>query len=42
VKAKLGQQFVDYLISPEGQKVIASYKVSGQQLFHPDANKPGA
>jgi tungstate transport system substrate-binding protein len=42
VNAKLGQQFVDYLVSPEGQKVVASYKVSGQQLFTPDANKPGA
>jgi tungstate transport system substrate-binding protein len=42
VKVKLGQQFVDYLVSPEGQKVIASYKVSDQQLFTPDANKPGA
>jgi len=42
VKADLGRQFIHYLTSPEGQKVIASYKVSGQQLFTPDANKPGA
>ncbi len=42
VKAKLGREFIDYLISPEGQKVIASYRVQGKQLFHPDANKPGA
>ncbi len=42
VKVKLGQQFIDYLISPEGQKVIANYRVQGKQLFHPDANKPGA
>jgi tungstate transport system substrate-binding protein len=42
VKVKLGQQFVDYLVSPKGQKVIASYKVSDQQLFTPDAKKPGA
>jgi tungstate transport system substrate-binding protein len=42
VKVKLGNAFINYLISPEGQKVIASYKVQGKQLFHPDANKPGA
>ena len=42
VKADFGRQFIHYLTSPEGQKVIASYKVSGQQLFTPDANKPGA
>jgi tungstate transport system substrate-binding protein len=42
VKAKLGQEFIDWLISPEGQKIIASYKVSGQELFFPDANVPGA
>jgi tungstate transport system substrate-binding protein len=42
VKKDLGQQFIDYLVSPEGQNVITSYKVSGQQLFTPDANKPGA
>jgi tungstate transport system substrate-binding protein len=38
VKAKLGEAFINYLISPEGQKVIQSYKVDGQQLFYPDAN----
>jgi tungstate transport system substrate-binding protein len=42
VKVDLGKRFIDYLIAPEGQEVIASYKVSGQQLFTPDANKPGA
>jgi len=42
VKKALGQQFIDYLISPEGQKAIARYKVAGQQLFYPDANEPGA
>ncbi|MGD9510391.1 MAG: substrate-binding domain-containing protein [Geminicoccaceae bacterium] len=38
VKAELGQQFVDWLISPEGQQAIASYKIDGQQLFFPNAN----
>ena len=38
VKKRLGQQFIDWLISPDGQGAIASYKINGQQLFHPDAN----
>jgi tungstate transport system substrate-binding protein len=42
VKVDLGKRFIDYLIAPEGQEVIANYKVSGQQLFTPDAKKPGA
>ena len=37
VKADLGQQFVDWLISREGQDAIASYKINGQQLFFPNA-----
>ncbi len=37
VKAALGQAFVDWLISPEGQAVIAGYKIDGQQLFFPNA-----
>ncbi|XDB00122.1 extracellular solute-binding protein [Sulfitobacter sp. LCG007] len=37
VKAALGQQFVDWVISPEGQQAIADYKVDGQQLFFPNA-----
>lgn len=42
VKKDLGQQFIDYLISPEGQAVIASYKVNGKQLFYLDAGDRGA
>lgn len=42
VKKDLGQAFIDYLISPQGQKDIASYKVDGQQLFFPNANDPEA
>ncbi len=37
VKKELGQQFVDWVVSPEGQKAIAGYKINGQQLFFPDA-----
>jgi tungstate transport system substrate-binding protein len=39
VKKELGQAFVDWLISPEGQAAIAGYKIGGQQLFFPDAAK---
>ncbi|MGH6789252.1 MAG: substrate-binding domain-containing protein, partial [Pseudolabrys sp.] len=42
VKKDLGQQFIDYLISPEGQKDIANYKIGGQQLFYPNANDHNA
>jgi tungstate transport system substrate-binding protein len=42
VKKDLGQAFVDWLVSPEGQKAIADYKIEGQQLFFPNANVPGA
>jgi tungstate transport system substrate-binding protein len=41
VKKELGQTFVDWLVSPEGQAVIAGYKIDGQQLFFPDAAKKG-
>ena len=37
VKKELGRAFIDWLISPEGQNAIRSYKVQGQQLFFPDA-----
>jgi tungstate transport system substrate-binding protein len=37
VKAELGQAFVDWLISKEGQQAIADYKINGQQLFFPNA-----
>ena len=42
VKKDLGQAFIDYLVSPEGQKTIAGYKVNGQELFFPNANDPNA
>jgi tungstate transport system substrate-binding protein len=37
VKAKEAQAFIDWLVSPEGQAAIASYKIDGQQLFFPNA-----
>jgi tungstate transport system substrate-binding protein len=42
VRKELGQRFIDYLISPEGQRDIANYKIDGKQLFHPDADDAGA
>jgi len=42
VKKDLGQQFIDFLISPEGQKDISNYKINGEQLFYPNANDPSA
>ena len=42
VKKAEGQAFIDWLVSPEGQKAIAAYKVGGEQLFFPNADTPGA
>ena len=38
VKQDLGQQFIDWVISREGQQAIAEYKINGQQLFFPNAH----
>lgn len=37
VKKDLGQAFVDWLISADGQTAIRDYKIEGQQLFFPNA-----
>jgi len=37
VKKELGQAFIDWVVSPEGQNTIASYKINGEQLFFPNA-----
>jgi len=42
VKKNLGQQFIDWLISAEGQRDIAGYKIDGKQLFYPNAGDPQA
>jgi tungstate transport system substrate-binding protein len=39
VKQELGQSFVDWLISAEGQAAIAAYTIDGKQLFFPNAEK---
>jgi tungstate transport system substrate-binding protein len=41
VKADLGQAFIDWVLSPEGQEAIRGYKIQGQQLFFPNAGKAG-
>jgi tungstate transport system substrate-binding protein len=42
VKREMGQAFIDWLVSPEGQKSIADYKIDGEQLFFPNANDKDA
>ena len=37
VKKAEGTAFIDWLVSPEGQASIASYKIGGEQLFFPNA-----
>ena len=37
VKKDLGQAFIDWVVSAEGQSAIAAYKIDGQQLFFPNA-----
>jgi tungstate transport system substrate-binding protein len=37
VKAKDGQAFIDWLISPQGQRTITEYRVGGEQLFFTNA-----
>jgi tungstate transport system substrate-binding protein len=37
VKKEMGQAFIDWVISSEGQEAIAAYKVNREQLFFPNA-----
>ncbi len=39
VKQAEGQKFIDWVTSSAGQAVIASYKIGGEQLFFPNADK---
>lgn len=39
VKIGLARQFIDWVVSAEGQKAIADYKIGGEQLFFPNAGK---
>ncbi len=38
IKKELGQQFIHWLLSPKGQKIISEYKINGEQLFFPNAD----
>ena len=37
VKKAEGQAFIDWLVSEEGQKAIAGFRIGGEQLFFPNA-----
>ncbi|NYG31184.1 tungstate transport system substrate-binding protein [Sphaerotilus montanus] len=39
VKQAAAQAFADWVVSPVGQGVIASYKIGGEQLFFPNAGR---
>jgi len=39
VKKDMGQAFVDWIVSPDGQAAIAAYKIGGEQLFFPNAKR---
>jgi tungstate transport system substrate-binding protein len=39
VKKEMGQAFVDWIVSAEGQEAIAGYRINGEQLFFPNARQ---
>ena len=39
VKKEFGQQFVDWIVSAEGQNAIRGYRIEGQQLFFPNSDQ---
>jgi tungstate transport system substrate-binding protein len=41
VKTELGQQFIDWIVSKEGQDAIKSHTINGKQLFFPNAAPTG-
>ena len=41
VKREMGQAFIDWVVSPDGQRIISDYKISGEQLFFPNAGQEG-
>ncbi len=42
IKKELGQAFIDWLVSKEGQQAIADYKIGADRLFFPNAAQEGA
>lgn len=39
VKQDMGQAFIDWLVSPHGQRAIADYRIDGEPLFFPNAHE---
>jgi tungstate transport system substrate-binding protein len=39
VKKDMGQAFIDWVVSADGQSAIADYKIGGEQLFFPNAKR---
>ena len=39
VKARLGQTFIDWILSEEGQAAIGEFKIKGRQAFFPNAKR---
>jgi tungstate transport system substrate-binding protein len=39
VKKDLAQTFIDWIVSPDGGRTIAEYRVGGEQLFFPNADR---
>jgi tungstate transport system substrate-binding protein len=39
VKAELGQTFIDWVLSDEGQEAIGAFKINGEQAFFPNAKQ---
>jgi tungstate transport system substrate-binding protein len=37
LKAELGQTFIDWVVSDDGQEAIGAFKINGQQAFFPNA-----
>ena len=42
VKAAAGQAFIDWMLGPEGQSAIASFRIGDRQLFFPNAGRGAA
>jgi tungstate transport system substrate-binding protein len=40
-KAAEAERFVEWLVSPTGQRAIADYRIEGEPLFFPNADRPG-
>jgi tungstate transport system substrate-binding protein len=38
-KTELAQAFSDWVVSPDGQSTVAAYKIEGEQLFFPNAQR---